>query len=319
MTVLFLLAFAYGFISRGLRPGGTFVGLLVIPVTMLVAAGPIVLISYLMFNRFRETALYQNNIPSAGMVALGFAVFMLAITLARRWSRPQELLAGASLLGIGYACCLPSPDSPRLNCLAYGVDFDANQAWWLSSTRRSDPWLERYLPKGTPKEEAGPFLPHDRNRYLKAPAPSPPLGKPSLNVLEDKVQDGKRLLTCYLYSPRGAHRIWLRVVSDTAVHKAVVLGHELPGAAQHWDMTLEIPPREGVELRLETDPAAPLKISIREDAYELPKFPDFVPRPTDTAPESKPHTHPPASIKRTHLFDCHRGLGTSAVRKPVRF
>jgi len=403
VALLFAAVLVCGFMSRGLRLGGTLVAAFVIPATMLVAAGPIVLISYLMFDRFRETALYQNNVLSVGMVALGLAVFMLALTLARRWSRPQELLAGAllwmfaalfalqvwlpggthlaciyivsgsvallallfttkdgqpsepglawtilltipalmvlapplcipfyavtvmasvallpvvlllvslaapqmcllarstlvwmaavlavagaSLLGIGYAGCLPSPDSPRLNCLAYGVDFDASQAWWLSSTRHSDPWLERYLPKGTLREEAGPFLPHDRNKYLKAPAPMPPFEKPSLNVLEDKVQDGKRLMTCRLYSPRGAQRIWLRVVSDTTVHKAVVLGHELPGAEKNWDLTLEIPPREGVELRLETDPAAPLKISIREDSYELPKFPDFVPRPADTTAE----------------------------------
>lgn len=402
-ALMFVAVLVYGFISHRLSWRGAATGFLVVPAAMLVAAGPVILISYLMFMRFRETALYQNNVLSAGMVAFGLAVFVLVITVLRRWARPQELLlggllwmfaalfplqlwlpggahlaliylvsgslyllvlllasrdgrpappvlawsvllalpalmvltppmcipfyavtvvlsvallpvvlllaslaapqlcllsrrgllatsailavAGAALLGLGYVGCLPGPDSPRLNCLAYGVDFDANQAWWLSSTRRPDPWLERYIPEGTPREEAGPFLPHDRNKYLKAPAPMPPFEKPSISILEDTVKDGRRMLTCKFYTPRGSQRIRLHVVSDAPVHRAEVLGHELPGAKKNWDLSLEIPPREGFELRLETAPDVPLKITVREDAFELPKFPDFVPRPEDTAPE----------------------------------
>ncbi|HOC69260.1 MAG: Peptidase family M28 [Candidatus Hydrogenedentes bacterium ADurb.Bin101] len=401
--VFTLLVFAYGFISRKLSLRGVLTGILIIPLAGLIAAVPIGLISYIVFNRFRETALYQNNVFSLGMVAVGLSVFLFMLALFRRCARPQDLLAGALLwwlaglaalqvwlpgganlaliplvsgglyllvvlvftqnetpspvvlggsvllalppllfitgplavpfyavtvmasivlvplvilltafiapqlhlisrtglcvagtalmiggsllLVAGYRGCLPGPDSPKLNCLAYGVDFDREEACWLSSTTRWDAWLARYIPEDAPSEPAGRFMHYDDTAYKKAAAPMPPLGRPTVEILEDTVTEGRRRLTCKIYSPRAPQRMWLRVTSDTPVYTARILGHELPGAEKDWDLSLEIPPREGVEVYLETAADKPLRIAAREKICGLPAFEDFVPRPAHMAPE----------------------------------
>ena len=392
-----------GFITRKLSLRGVLTGIAVIPAAGVVSAVPIGLVSYVVFTRFRETALYQNNVFSLGMVAIGLAVFLFTLALLRRCARPQELLAGALLwwlaglvalqvwlpgganlaliplaaggiyllflllsvkegtpspavlgwsvllalppllfvtpplaipfyavtvmasivlvplvilltafltpqlsllsrttlfiLGIilistgalllvaGYRGCLPGPDSPKLNCLAYGVDFDRNEACWLSSTARWDEWLARYIPESSPCEPAGRFLQDDTTNYHKAPAPMPPLGAPTVEILQDTVIDGRRRLTCKLFTPRGSQRVWLHVLNDIPVYQARILGHDIPGAEKDWDLSLEIPPREGVELYLETAPDKPLQIAVREKVYGLPAFESFVPRPAHMAPE----------------------------------
>ena len=401
--LLAALVFAYGFVSRRLSLSGTLAGFVILPIAAIMAAVPIGLVSYVIFIRFREAALYQNNVLSLGMVAVGLAIYLVVAALFRRWARPQEQLAGAlvwwlagllvlqimmpgganlamvplvagsiyllvlllgakegrpsetvlgasvvlalpglmfiapplsisfyaitvlasvilvplvilltmftapqlhllsrtgtaalaaifaatgaALLVIGYLGCLPGPQSPHLNCLAYGVDFDAEEAWWLSSAREMDAWLVQYIPEGSPRQRPGSFLPYDQHRYLRAAAPLAADGPPVVNVLSDVVEEGRRKLALHVNSPRDPQRIWLRVESDTQVHGASVLGHDLEGGERHWEMRMEIMPREGVELRLETDPDSPLSFSLREMTYGLPELPGFVPRPDHMAPE----------------------------------
>ncbi len=418
---LSVLVFTYGFVSRKLSLGGVLTGVLSIPAAGLVSAIPIGLVSYVVFTRFRETALYQNNVYCAGMVAVGLAVFLFTLALLRRFARPQELLAGALvwwlaglvalqvwlpgganlaliplstggvyllvllvctredaptrailawsvllalppllfvtpplampfyaitvmasivlvplvillatfvapqlslfsrsglcimavvlmiagalLLAAGYNGCLPGSNSPKLNCLAYGIDFDREEAWWLSSTTRWDEWLARYIPEDSPSEPPGPFLHYDSTNYKKAPAPLPPSGRPTVDILEDTVTEGRRRLTCKVYSPRAPQRMWLRVTSDTPVHTARILGHELPGAEKDWELSLEIPPREGVELYLETDADKPLHMAVRERVCGLPEFEDFVPRPAHIAPEpNRTLIRLPLSSDHTYSF-----------------
>ena len=395
--------FFYGFYSRRLALRGVLTGAAVVPVAAAIAALPIIGISYIIFVRFREAALYQNNVLSLGLVCLGLAVFLLVVLLLRGWSRPQELLAGnliwwlaglwflqvsmpgganltliplvvgsiyllalliasgqdrpapfwlgvsvvlalpvfmfitpylamsfyaitvlasailvplvlllaafaapqlclwsrsglgvgavglavagVLLLIVGYLGCLPGLNSPKLNCLAYGVDFDAEQAWWLSSTDPLDSWLVNYIPEGSPREVPGDIIPYDRNAYYKASAPFLSGTAPTMEVLEDVVVEGRRVVTCRINSPRDPQRMWVRVTSDAPVHTASVLGHDLAGAEKNWELRLEIMPRDGVEVRLETDPGAPLVFSLREMTYGLPVLPDFVPRPPHMAPE----------------------------------
>lgn len=401
--VFAVFVLAYGFIARKLSFQGVLTGIFVIPGAGLISAVPIGLVSYIIFTRFRETALYQNTVFSLGMVAIGLAVFLFIVALVRRCARPQDLLAGALLwwlaglaflqvwlpgganlaliplvtgclyllivllltkeatpapavlgwsvllalpplmfiapplavpfyavtvmasvvlvplvillaafvapqltqftrsrlciagailmivgavlLAAGYRGCLPGPASPKLNCLAYGVDFDQNEAWWLSSTTRWDEWIAQYIPEDSAIAPAGPFLPYDSTTYSKAPAPMPPSDKPTMELLEDTVVEGRRQLTCKLYSPRAPQRMWLQVTSAVPVYNANLLGHEISGAEKDWTLSLEIPPREGVELYLETAADKPLRIAVREKACGLPAFKDFVPRPAHMAPE----------------------------------
>lgn len=192
---------------------------------------------------------------------------------------------GVGLTFIGYLGCLPSPQRPLLNCLAYGVDFDSGEAWWLSSSQKVDEWLRLYLPADTQREQPGSFLPYDKNLYLKARAPMTPDGPPKMELLSDTIEGGKRRVSFHISSPRHPQRLWLRMVSDAPVHAARVLGYDLEPAEREWEITLEIMPLEGTMVEVETDSEKPLRFSIREMTYGLPPFNDFVPRPPYMAPE----------------------------------
>lgn len=402
--VVFLAVFLYGFLSKSLTWRGVVVGTLIFPITSFFFALVAIPSCYLIFLRFREMALYQNNTFSLGLVAVGTAIFLVVAALLRRWSRPQEMLAGALvwflvglmlcqvmlpgganltliplafglvyllilligsrqgeassppsirfsllfavppfmfltpvlvmpfytvtsmlsvvlvpgvmllfsfslpqwcllrsarwfqsalalvvigivLLGAAYVGCLPGVKSPYLNCLAYGVDYDKNEAWWLSSARQLDPWLARYIPVDATPEKAGAYLHNDNTAYLKGPAPLPLTDPPSLRITADEEVAGKRQVSFIISSPRGPERMWIRVVSDAPVYRAWILGHELSGADRDWNISLEIPPREGVELRLETEAELPLELGIHEKSWGLPAFADFVARPETMAAE----------------------------------
>ncbi len=404
MALLFWCAvMAYGFVRGGLRIGGVITGFIGVLCTAVLVAVPIGIISYLLFLRFREAALYQNNVYGLGVHLLGISVLFAAMALLRRWARPQELLAGGLIMWVpgllfmlvyvpggtnltqwplvmgsvyllvllvltkgeaptdralqwsvllalpplmfiapmivmavygptvlasfavvpltiilcvfvlpqmhrisaaglcktssvlavaavlvlivAYVGTLPSPTSPRLNSLAYGVDFDAGEAWWLSGDDELDEWTSLYIPEGSERTQLSEFLPRDRHEYFKAPAPMPPFGKTEIEVLNDRIEDGRRILDCRLNSPRDSQRVFLRVISDVEVYGASILGHDLSGAARDWSGTFQILPREGAELRLEVSADAPLVLHAREESFKLPQIPDFEPRPPHMVPE----------------------------------
>ncbi len=194
-------------------------------------------------------------------------------------------IAGIALIIVGYIRTLPSPSSPRIHCLAYGVDFDKEEAYWLSGDRELDEWTSLYIPQGTARQRLPEFVGRDRHEYFMAPAPMPPFSRPILEVIEDRVESGRRILDCRLNSPRDAQRLWLRVASDAKVHRAEILGHELRGSDRQWDASFEILPREGADLRLEVEPGTPLVFDVREMSYGLPELPELRPRPAHMIPE----------------------------------
>ena len=206
------------------------------------------------------------------------------------------------LLCVAYVRTLPSTRSPLLNCLSYGVDFDSGEAWWLSSSRKLDEWLNTYIPEGTQQEVLNRLLPGDEFEYYKAPAPMPPFGKPVLEVLSDRVEDELRILECRLDSPRDAQRLSLRVVSDTEVFGASILDQELPGAAKDWSARFEILPREGATLRLEVEPNMPLRIAIHETSFTLNNLPEYQPRPAHMMPEPNRRLDRSRSMESDYLY-----------------
>jgi hypothetical protein len=83
------------------------------------------------------------------------------------------VLAGVILLIAGVVGTLPSPSSPRIHCLAYGVDFDREEAWWLSADDRVDEWTSSVIPEGTQRRRLPDFVGQDQHDYLVASAPLP--------------------------------------------------------------------------------------------------------------------------------------------------
>ncbi len=230
-----------------------------------------------------------------------------------RWGVPGAMAGFAIVLyTAAFIANHPSPSCPRLNCLSYGMDFDTGQAYWLSADRELDEWTAQFFSGPDGRETMEEFIPGDSTEYLKAPAPAAPFPKPQLDIVSDRVEAGRRILDLRLDSPRDAQRTYLKVTSDVKVHRAKVLGHTLRGR-RHWQLNFDILPREGVDLRLEAEPGAPLIINVREVSYGVPTFPSVQPRPDWMATEPNRTLDHRRRLRSEHTFStCTLDLGTGA-------
>ena len=237
--------------------------------------------SFVMFS-YTVTALLVPGL------LLGF-LLVAALLLPQCALVPARIHLGAGLaftfLGVlvfTLACLTntPSWDRPRQNCLSYAVNFDTGEAWWISSDAKLDEWTRNFFQENGERVSLAEFTDRDDGpRYRRGPAPMPPFGGNILTLLEERVENGRRLLKFLVDSPRDAQQIHIRLESDAPVYRARAFGHEIEGAEKHWDIHFEtISFRDG-ELEIETDPGKPLRFRIREVSWELPGIPGFVPRP----------------------------------------
>jgi hypothetical protein len=216
------------------------------------------------------------------------------------------IVAGALLFAAACITNTPSPDRPRQNCLSYAVNFDTGEAWWISSDEKLDEWTRTFFKEDASDVSLAEFLGYDNSarhrhasvfskavlglmkflgyydggpRHRKAAAPMPPFGKTVLNVIEDRVEDGRRKIKLFVDSPRDAQEVTLRLESEVPVYRAKAFGLDVEGADKNWDLRLNTVPFEGGEIEIETDPDKPLRFNVRERSYVLPDIPGFQPRP----------------------------------------
>lgn len=232
---------------------------------------------------------------SYAVTALLAPVLLLGMLLVVALLLPQSTLVPARIhLGAGLAitlagvlvfilACLtntPSPTRPRQNGLSYAVNFDTGEAWWISGDAQLDAWTRNYLPDNEERVSLAEFTGRDNGpRYRRGPAPMPSFYGNVLTLLEERVENGRRLLKFRVDSPRDAQEIYIRLESDAPVYRAKAFGHEIEGAKQHCDIHFETISFTDGELEIETDPGTPLRFRIREVSWELPGIPGFVPRP----------------------------------------
>jgi hypothetical protein len=99
---------------------------------------------------------------------------------------------------------------------------------------------------------------------------------PEAQVLEDVTANGSRQLRLRLVSPRGAERISVQIRAE--ILRAAVEGKRLTaddGASEpqkSWSLVYLAPPKNGIELVLETKSASPLAVRLVDESYGLPPF-----------------------------------------------
>lgn len=237
--------------------------------------------SFAMFS-YAITALAAPGLIS--LILLVVALFLPQLVLI---PGRQQVVTGAGIVLAGvitfagaFATNTPSPDRPRQNCLAYGVNFDTGQAWWLSGDERLDSWMRNFFSDETPRVAIGDIIGHDEPfTYLRAAAPMPPFAKTVINVLEDRIEDGRRKLKLFVDSPRDAQEIRLHVTSNIEVFASKAHGIDLGAEKKGWHLNLETVPFDGSEIELEVEPRIPLTIEAREISFALPKIEGVPPRP----------------------------------------
>lgn len=257
-------------------------------------------------------------VVSYALTALGMPVFWLAALLILSALLPQmalipqrlHLRSGGVLLALGVVLFAtgvvtntPSPERPRQNCLAYAVNFDTGEAFWLTGDKKLDDWTGLYFDEDVPRVGINEYTGgNDGEIYLKAPAPLPPFGPTTLTVLEDRVEDGRRKLRLHVDSPRDAQEIALNLVSEVAVYKSKVLGLDVPARKAGWAVYLETIPFEGGEILLETEPGQPLRFLARAVSYKLPEIGGFTPRPDHMMTETNRRLDRSNDLKSSHTY-----------------
>jgi hypothetical protein len=240
------------------------------------------------------------------IVLLSFLLPQMHLITGRlRWYLPGALfLTGLFLFLTAWLGTLPSPLSPRLNCLSYGMDFDTGKAYWLSGDRKLDDWTRQFFSEDMQKHQIQEFIPGDKNYYWKSEAPVTPFAKPEFKVVNDTIENGRRVVDVHLKMPRYTLDTWIKLVSDTHIHSAEMLGHELKGGGKDWTSRIQTIPREGVDIRFVTEPRKPLTFLIRERTYGVPEFPDVVePRPAWMATEpNRTLDHRSRPLRSEHTF-----------------
>jgi hypothetical protein len=154
------------------------------------------------------------------------------------------------------------------------LDTTKQRALWISSDARPDEWTEQFFGKNPERGPLADPLPLGRKVYLQAPAPIASFRPPEAQMPEDVTANGVRHLRLRLTSPRGAERI--SVQFSAAILSGAVDGKPLTPETtgsepqKDWSLFYLAPPKEGIELVLETKSAPPLVMRLEDESYGLP-------------------------------------------------
>ena len=204
----------------------------------------------------------------------------LFIPLLRRstdgipWLFPGMIAALALLLFVLAGRGGFDKDHRQSNHLLYTLDATTQRALWVSSDSRPDEWTAQFFGKNPQRGPLGDSFPLGRQAYLHAPAPVAPFTPPEAQVLEDVSSNGLRHLRLRLSSPRGAERISVQIRAE--ILSTAVEGKPLPsvdatrGSQKIWSLVYLAPPKEGIELFLETRAPPPMALRLVDESYGLP-------------------------------------------------
>lgn len=226
----------------------------------------------------------------AVLLMAGLIAPHVAIVAGRRmsWFAKGALVTAAALL-LPALFWLPfTPESPKMNNVCYGLNFDRAQAVWISSDNETDEWTAQFFPEGTPRAAVREFRPDDGDSYLRAPAPIAPLQEPQMRVVSEQIDGAFRNVRLHLTSGRAAPLITLYAGPETEVYAASLNGISLGdnGAPQNhrgvpWSIRYHGLSEQGLDLELRVSAGAPLEFSIIEESFGFPEIPNsgLAPRP----------------------------------------
>lgn len=221
------------------------------------------------------------------------------MTTPNRWWLPVGASGVAVLmLAFGVATSGYTVERPKLNCLAYGLNFDTGSASWFSYDRQLDEWTSSFFRPVSSKPSRGTigeFIADDSREYWKAPAPMASYVGPKATLVKDSSGPKGRIVTVHVTSPERARELRIRLVSDNTVHSAHVFDQHVEGGGKDWSMGFRGFPAEGADITFEVNPAAPLAFRVEAELLGLPSLSGVLARPDYMAVE-------PNTIRRPWSF-----------------
>ena len=198
-------------------------------------------------------------------------------TAENRWAFPGALTTTAFIIFVAAGVSSGfDKDHRQSNHVLYVLNAATQRALWVSSDVRPDEWTEQFFGG---KPERGPLadpFPLGTKGYLQAPAPVASFKPPEAQLLQDIIANGARHLRLRLVSPRGAERISVQIngeVLGAAVDGKRLDSNTAASAPQKsWSLIYLAPPKEGIELALETKAVPPLTLRLVDESYGLPQL-----------------------------------------------
>jgi hypothetical protein len=173
---------------------------------------------------------------------------------------------------------------PRQEQIAYSVDTDTHDAYWVSTARPASDWSRSLVSQPpAPLDDAFPWRAGSALRH--GPAPAADLPAPAVTVLSDITRGDVRRLVLRVSSRRDAATVGLWVNGGTAtVLRATVAGRDVPvgRARATWDFGFRFhgTPRDGIEVRLELDQHRDgVTLRVADSTHDLGVVPGFAPPP----------------------------------------
>ncbi len=291
------LGLAVSFLWRADAPASPLrvflLGAFAVPGIILVAPSYQVLLSTIMVMMAPGLALLMASVLSLLIPQIPL------MTSPSRWWLPVCAVGVALLmLAYGVANSGHTAERPRLNSLAYGLDFDTGSAAWFSYDQKLDAWTSTFFPSDgatTPRGPISEYVPGDDRQYWKAPAPVAPYEGPDTKLVSDSTGPEGRTVTLHVTAPERPLDLRIRLVSDNTVHFATVFGQKVDGGGRDWNMNFRGFPPEGADITFQVDPAAPLAFRFEERLLGLPSLPGVPVRPDHMAVE-------PNTIRRPWSF-----------------
>ncbi|MGH8264894.1 MAG: M28 family peptidase [Steroidobacteraceae bacterium] len=183
-------------------------------------------------------------------------------------------------------------EHPRVANLLYLFDADAGRAYWAARESTSNEWTQEVL-TGSPDRGLLPaFFSQGTTPWLYHDAPVAELPAPSVNVVKDETDKGRRRLSLHVRANRPAWQLRVRasgaaIAAATVNARHVALPESEPAAGSNeWSLRFFNPADDGIWLTLEVEAGKPL--ALRAVAYSL-GLPALAagaapPRPVDLMP-----------------------------------
>jgi hypothetical protein len=214
----------------------------------------------------------------------------------RVWMLPAVFFAGGIILiASGWINSGFSPTQPRPDYLAYALDADTDQAYWVSVPQQLDGWTQQFFPDGAPVESINftpspDYFPNRRFAALRTPAPIVEIPPPELSVIDDHLSAVSRVLRLRALSPREANTLELRLQSTSPILQASIDEHSidvtkaLSGSHQTLRLVLEAPQLDGFNIDLVLQGSGGVHVTLTDYSNGLPPQIPVALRPADTMP-----------------------------------
>ncbi len=241
----------------------TTISTVLLPILPLILWIPLIYLLYIVFSL---------SLPMASAL---FVVLLISYVqpIADSWRDKHKLIVPVSGLlltitgfGIAQINAQPKSESPQQTKLAYGLDLDQNQAFWISIQQQKDEFIERYIQEEN-KVSINEFYPSARGVYWKSPALLTNVASGKIEVSADTTISGVRSLTLQIKPGYGVTQFSLYLpegVQIKSVDSRLLSDSNTTRTLQYY-----APARSGARIEVIAAGDGPISVVLVESKIEI--------------------------------------------------